>query len=904
MAIGPGSRVGPYEVTALIGEGGMGKVWRAHHAALKRDDALKVLPDAFASDPERLARFRREAQVLASLNHPNIAHVHGLEQADGVQALVMEMVEGPTLADRIAQGPIPLDEALPVAKQIAEALEAAHEQGIIHRDLKPANIKLRPDGTVKVLDFGLAKAVEPMASRADATASPTITSPAMMTGVGVLLGTAAYMSPEQARGKTVDKRSDIWAFGCVLYEMLTGKRAFGGEDVTDTLAAVVRAEPAWDALPAGVSPSVRTFLQRCLQKNPKQRLHDIADMRLALEGGFETPAADAGPSVGEAYSVWRRPLALVVATAIVAVLATGFAAWSLWHTVEPVTVSRFDYDLPEGQQFRNRFWPLMALSADGRTIGYSTQQGLALRRLDDLEARLIPGTGVNASNPVFSPDGQAVAYWQSGELKRVSISGGAPVVICRAMGAFGLSWETDNTILFGQANGIMRVSANGGTPELVIEAKEGEQVHGPQLLPDGDSVLFSVTTGKGSTRWDEGQVVVQSLRTGERTVVLEGGSDARYVRSGHLVYALENRLFAVSFDADRLEVQGGPVPVVEGVLRATAPAINSAAANYGVSDRGTLVYVTDEAARASSSRRLVWVDRQGREEPLAAPPRSYLYPRLSPDGTRVAVSIEDQQDDIWVWDFARDTLTRVTFNPGADAYPAWTPDGRRLLFASTLDRQSGVFWQAADGTGSPERLTERSNVFPYSVSPDGSRAVLRDGNPPYDLAVLSLGAERTTQPLIHTEFHEVNAEISTDGRWLAYESDESGQREVYVRPFPDVDAGRWQVSSGGGTRPLWARNGQELFYLAIVGEDAALMSVRVARGATWTAGSPTKLFTGRFLYSETGRGEGRTYDVSVDSRRFLMVKDSSNDSLADSRSGRFVIVQNWTEELKRLVPSN
>ena len=904
MAIGVGSRVGPYEVTALIGEGGMGKVWRAHHAALKRDDALKVLPDAFASDPERLARFRREAQVLASLNHPNIAHVHGLEQADGVQALVMELVEGPTLADRIAQGPIPLDEALPVAKQIAEALEAAHEQGIIHRDLKPANMKLRPDGTVKVLDFGLAKAVEPMASRADATASPTITSPAMMTGVGVLLGTAAYMSPEQARGKTVDKRSDIWAFGCVLYEMLTGQRAFGGEDVTDTLAAVVRAEPEWDALPTGVSPSVRTFLRRCLQKNPKQRLHDIADMRLALEGGFETPAADARPSVGAAKSIWRRPLALVAATAIVAVLATGFVAWSLWPTVEPVTVSRFDYDLPEGQQFRNRFWPLMALSADGRTIGYSTQQGLALRRLDDLEARLIPGTGVNASNPVFSPDGQAVAYWQSGELKRVSISGGAPVVICAAMGAFGLSWETDNTILFGQAKGIMRVSANGGAPELVIEAKEGEQVHGPQLLPDGDSVLFSVTTGKGSTRWDEGQVVVQSLRTGERTVVLEGGSDARYVRSGHLVYALENRLFAVSFDADRLEVQGGPVAVVEGVLRATAPAINSAAANYGVSDRGTLVYVTDEAARASSSRRLVWVDRQGREEPLAAPPRSYLYPRLSPDGTRVAVSIEDQQDDIWVWDFARDTLTRVTFNPGADAYPVWTPDGRRLLFASTLDRQSGVFWQAADGTGSPERLTERSNVFPYSVSPDGSRAVLRDGNPPYNLAVLSLGAERTTQPLLHTEFHEVNAEISTDGRWLAYESDESGQREVYVRPFPDVDAGRWQVSSGGGTRPLWARNGQELFYLAIVGEDAALMSVRVARGATWTAGSPTKLFTGRFLYSETGRGEGRTYDVSVDGRRFLMVKDSSNDSLADSRSGRFVIVQNWTEELKRLVPSN
>ena len=459
-------------------------------------------------------------------------------------------------------------------------------------------------------------------------------------------------------------------------------------------------------------------------------------------------------------------------------------------------------------------------------------------------------------------------------------------------------------ILFGQSEGIMRVSASGGTPELVIKANESERIDGPQLLPDGDSVLFSVTTASGPTLWDQAQVVVQSLRTGERTVVLRGGSDARYVPTGHLVYALEGGLFAVAFDADRLEVQGGAVSVVEDLMRSGGGANPAATANYGVSEQGTLVYVTGEGAQ-SRLRSLVWVDRQGREEPLAAPPRSYLYPRLSPDGTRLAISIEDQQADIWVWDLARNTLTRITFSPGADRYPAWTPDGRRLLFGSGAGGPANVFWQAADGSGSPERLAESKNgQQPYSVSPDGSRVVLRDGIPPFNLAVLSLGAERRTEPLVHTEFDEQNAEISPDGRWLAYESDESGQREVYVRPFPNVNEGRWQVSSGGGTRPLWARNGQELFYLAIVGADAALMRVPVERGATWTAGGPTKLFAGRFFYREAGTGQGRTYDVSLDGRRFLMVKDSSNGNSSDVPSARFVIVENWLEELKRRVPVN
>ncbi len=624
MPIGPGTRLGPYEVTALIGEGGMGKVWRAHHTALKRDDALKVLPDGFASDPDRLARFRREAQVLASLNHPNIAHVYGLEQSHGVQALVMELVEGPTLADRIAQGPIPVDEALLIAKQIAEALEAAHEKGIIHRDLKPANIKLRPDGTVKVLDFGLAKALEPVwPARVDATASPTITSPAMMTGVGVLLGTAAYMSPEQARGKAVDKRTDIWAFGCVLYEMLTGQRAFGGEDVTETLASVVKSDPAWDALPDGVSPSVCVFLRRCLQKNAKQRLHAIADMRLALDGAFET-AVRTGQSVSVAQPVWRRALPIAV-TAVVAIVATGIAAWSLWPAVELLTVSRFDYIVPEGRDFRSIDRTVIALSPDGRHFVYNATGGLFLRSMGALEARPIPGTEDTLLNPAFSPDGEAIAYFQQNQLKRISLNGGVPVGICATQVPFGVSWERDDTILFGQPGGIMRVSANGGTPELVIKANEREQLHGPQLL-DAEWVLFSVTTVIGPTRWDQAQIAVESLRTRERKVLLQGGSDAHYLPSGYLVYAVGDTLLAVAFDARRLEVTSGPVSVIEGTMRAGLPASDSGTGHYTVADNGTLVYVNGNAFNLPGS--LAWVDRNGNAKSLSDREAPYIAPRI------------------------------------------------------------------------------------------------------------------------------------------------------------------------------------------------------------------------------------------------------------------------------------
>jgi serine/threonine protein kinase len=535
MPVARGTRLGVYEVAAQIGVGGMGEVYQATDTTLNRQVAIKVLPESLAADAERIARFEREAKTLASLNHSNIAQIYGFEKSSGVHALVMELVEGPTLADRIAQGAIPVDEALPIAKQIAEALEAAHEQGIIHRDLKPANIKVRPDGTVKVLDFGLAKALEPASAHGasagqapgqDLSQAPTITTPAR-TQAGMILGTAAYMSPEQAKGKTVDKRADIWAFGAVLYEMLTGQRAFGGEDIAETLADVMRVEPAWTALPEGLAPSLTTFLKRCLQKDAKQRVHDIADVRLALEGAFETSVSQGVGAVEDTQPTWRRAAPLAFASLVTAVVI-GIGVWSLWPSAEPPVVSRFDHVLSEGLSFRGTGSQVMALSADGRHFVYNTQEGLYLRSMDELETRLIPGTeaGLSLAGPFFSPDGETVGYFQAGELKRLAITGGAPVVIATEM-SFGLgaSWGADDTILVGHTQGILRVSASGDTRELVIPAEAGERMDEPQLLPDGDSVLFSL--GRTDSGWDQAQVVVQSLRTGERTVVVEGGSAAR-----------------------------------------------------------------------------------------------------------------------------------------------------------------------------------------------------------------------------------------------------------------------------------------------------------------------------------------------------------------------------------------
>ena len=904
MPLSDGARLGSYEILSALGAGGMGEVYRARDTRLDRNVAIKILPQAFAADAERVARFQREAKVLASLNHPYIAAIYGLEDADGVKALVMELVEGEDLAQRLARGAIPVDEALPIAKQIAEALEAAHEQGIIHRDLKPANIKLRLDGTVKVLDFGLAKALEPALTSADVAQSPTITSPAM-TRMGVILGTAAYMSPEQAKGRLADKRSDVWAFGCVLFEMLTRKRAFEGEDVSDTLASVLKGEPAWSLLPGEVPVSIRTLLTGCLAKDPRQR---IADLSVALfvinhQGSLVPP----GHAPISNRSQRARRKALVVTAVVVVGLASGYAGWTL-KPGAPRAVTRSTIPLLMGHSFSNTGVHVVALSADGSRLVYTANLRLYMRAMDQLEATPIGGTegtpDTAGRNPFFSPDGQWIGFWQDGQLKKISVTGGAPVVLCAAQNPFGASWTIDNTILYGQgeqgAGGIWRVSGDGGKPEHLVKLEAGDVAQSPQMLPGGRAILFTLARRMD---WDTAQIVVQSLDTGGRHVVVQRGTDAQYVPTGHLVYALGGTVLAVAFDVRTLAVRGGAVPLVEDVAH------QNVTAHFAISSQGALVYVPRDAVRGGRPQRtLVWVDRQGHEDPINAPPRAYFYPRLSPDGTRVALDVRDQEYDIWIWDLARKTLTRLTLGPTFEQYAVWTPDGRAVIFSSSQfggpSSPRGLFRQASDGTGTIEQLTQGAVAqFASAVTPDGTAVIFREETPPRklgtrpgsDLLLLPLGGERRPRPLLQTPSDELNAEVSPDGHWLAYQSNESGRHEIYVRPFPNVDAGKVQVSTSGGTQPLWARNGRELFYVSM----GVLMRVPLTMGSTFEAGTATKLLDSPyFLAPPPGLGLGRMYDVSPDGRRFLIIKDSSTSD-EPAASARIIFVQNWFEELKR-----
>ena len=908
MALTPGTRLGPYDVSDQIGVGGMGEVYRATDTNLGRQVAIKVLPDTFLHDPERLARFEREARTLASLNHPNIASIYGLEKAGGIRGLVMELVEGPTLAERIAQGPFAIEEALPIAKQIAEALEAAHEQGIVHRDLKPANVKVRPDGTVKVLDFGLAKALEPAGAPSPGmTQSPTITSPAMMTGIGVLLGTAAYMSPEQARGKAVDKRTDVWAFGAVLYEMLTGKRAFPGDDVSDVLASVLAREPDWTMLPAGLSPVVASYIKRCLHKDRKQRIRDIGDVALALDGAFEPGAPRVAPSVAVTQPVWRRVLP-IAGTAIVAILLTGLAAWSRWPAAEPRSATRFDHVLPAGQQLLVTQRPVVAISPDGRHFVYQTTEGLYLRSMDDLEARLIPGSGGYLMGPFFSPDGEWVGYIAgtarttdmlgvSGELRKIAVTGGAPVKLCDVTNPFGASWAPDNTILFGQRAGIMRVSADSGTPHLIIPAVDGEQMYGPQLLPDRTSVLFSVTRNLGpSTRWDQAQVVVQSVSSGKRTVLVDGGSDARYLPTGHLVYALRDELIGVAFDANRLTVAGGRIPLVQAVHRPVG--VNAAGAFYSVSDRGTLVYVT----ASTSLRALVWVNRNGAgaETITSIPAGNYDDPRLSPDGSRVLVT---RDGDIWIYDVASGRSSRLT-RDGTSLMGVWDPSGSRVAYSSAKSGNLEAWVKPSDGSGEPRQLTRLGGqVHVDTWSPDGRTLTIHHHVPEEPTRILMLPmdeaqAEPTPQVFNVGESGAESADFSRDVRYVAYLSAETGQREIYIRPYQHR-GGRVPVSVGGGREPVWATNG-DLFYRNLTGDRMFAVSV-VTTEPTPKVAAPVELFQGPYYSSAAGSPRPQ-YDVTADGQRFLMLAPTSGTDASISRP-RIVVVQNWTEELKRLVPT-
>jgi serine/threonine-protein kinase len=890
-----GRQLGSYRVLSLLGRGGMGEVYRAHDAKLDRDVAIKVLPSIFTADHERLARFESEARMLAAVNHPHIGAIYGLEDVGGMPALVLELVEGETLADRLRRGPIPPRDALTIARQIADALNAAHRKGIVHRDLKPANIKVTPDGLVKVLDFGLAKALaSDVGSIRNVSQAPTTAIDA--TRVGMVLGTAAYMSPEQARGLPVDTRADIWAFGGVLYEMLSGRPPFTGQTVAETLAAVLEREPDWNALPTSTPSIVRALLIRCLAKDIESRLAAIRDASLEIERALGRR--------GRTLRVDVSRRAALAAAALAAVAVAGTVAWmSAGRAPGPVT--RFTLAAPTTAPLSvHALDRSVSITPEGSRIVYvsgaSAQGGrLVVRALDSLDPFVLPDLDA-VRGPFLSPDGQWIGYFdQLAFLKKVAITGGSPVTVAQIDGAGprGATWGDDDTIVFATSNsavGLRRVPAGGGEPVVLTrpnrEAGEANHIW-PEFLPDSEAVLFTITSATGALA--DAQVAVLDVDTGERKLLLRGASHAHYVPTGHLLYMAAGGLTAAPFDLARREV-GLPTPVVPDVLRTA-----TGGGNFAVARDGTFVYIPRSSAPTSPQRSLVWVDRLGRETPINAPPRAYVYPRLSPRGTHIVLDIRGAEvPDLWMWDVVRETLSRFTFDPEVDQNPVWTADGRRVIFSSQrVDGVRALFWQAADGRGSAELLSDAEwPRVPTSVSPDGKYVLFYEQAATRDIAMLDLHTRRV-EFLVRTPFQELNAEVSPDGRWLAYDSNESGIDEVYVRPFPDVDAGRWQVTTGGGGRAKWARNGRELFFLNRAND---LMAVSVSGGSTWEPGPPKKILDARYFYGEVNN-TNPPYEVSLDGTQFLMMKVAEGTEQS-ARPVDIIVVRNWFEELRRLAP--
>jgi len=765
------------------------------------------LPEAFAQDPERVARFEREAKTLASLNHPNIAIIHGLEKSQGTYALVMELVEGEDLAQRIARGPIPLDEALPIARQIAEALEAAHEQGIVHRDLKPANIKVRDDGTVKVLDFGLAKLAEPGAATgtnpSTLSLSPTITSPALMTGVGVLLGTAAYMSPEQTKGRPADKRSDIWAFGCVLYEMLTGRRAFGGQDMPDTLAAILKQEPDWTALPAELPRSVKATLTRCLSKDAAKRWHHVADVRLEIEASEnETPTEAISVAHASSLRLARhRTIAMGTAVAAGAIIATIATWWlSRGEGSSPQSVARATISLPENARFvQAGDWTAasVAISPDGRNFVYTGLTGdtrqLYLRPLDRSEVVPIAGT-TGALNPFFSADGKWIGFFADGKLKKVQIGGGTPLTICDAAFGFGATWGEEGSIVFGGSlqGGLSIVSADGGQPRSFTKVSKGEAAHRwPTFIPGTRDVLFAIASEV--TSWSTSRLAIQSLDTAQHHVVLDGGAMMPQAFANQIVFARGGSLHGVPFDRLHQAILGSPVDLLQGV---TMDATIGGAAQYALSPNGTLVYLP--GGLESARRSLVWVDRNGVAQPMPVAPRGFERPRISPDGKQVAFTIREDDADIWTLSLERHTLTRLTYENGEDESPVWTPDGKRVTYSSTRGQSRLTFSKSSDGGGPEEQLfSGNRHQHLNGWTPDGVTLLTEEGDTTVrdvgDLFEGKIGEKTATRLYLHTAFSKRGASLSPDGRWIAYATDESGvvTRFTFSRSMVKVNGGRY-----------------------------------------------------------------------------------------------------------------
>ena len=890
-----GTKIGSYEVVSLIGSGGMGEVYRAHDTRLNRDVALKVLPEAFARDSQRMARFEREAKLLAALNHPNIAAIYGLEESGPIRALVMELVEGPTLAERIAAGPVPMDEALPIAKQVADAVEYAHDNNVIHRDLKPANIKVKADGMVKVLDFGLAKALSDEPTDADMSNSPTLSMAATMQGV--ILGTAAYMAPEQAKGKKVDRRADVWAFGVVLYEMLAGKPLHSGETVPETLASVMMRDSSLEALPANTPPAIRNLLRRCLDKNVKRRLQSAGEARIILEDVLSGAAPAESLAAGGVSSLGRRSLLLAAACVVAASLITGLAVWSLRPAPPAQPVSRLVVPLPPNEPLTGVTASVVALSPDGTQIAYvaSAQQRIYLRALDSLDARPLTGTD-GALSPFFSPDGQWIGFFAAGKLKKVAVSGGAVLTLCDATNARGGTWGADQTIVFAPGNNtpLFQVSAAGGAAQALTKLNGGETSHRwPQFLPDGKTILYTVGTGGSS---DDATIAAYHLDTDEQEVLIRGGTFPSYVPTGHLTYYRAGTIMAVPFDASRSEVRGTPAPALEGVM---AGAGNTGAAQFSFSRVGALVYVPG-GPQAGAQFMMVWVDRKGVEQPLPAQPHAYANPKLSQDGRKAALDItEADKADIWIYDLMRDTLTRLTFD-GINALPFWTPDGKRIAYRSIRPPNVNIYWRPADGSGAEERLTtSQSNHAPHGFSPDGRTLLYNAADPKtgWDIWMVPLEGERKPRPILQSPFNERGPKLSPDGRWLAYVSDESGRYEIYVQPFPQP-GGKWQISSDGGGEVAWSPKGNELFFRT-GGQREKMMAVNVQTQPTFSTDKPRLLFEGPYASGGAGNWSA-DYAVAPDAQRFLVLKNKEQEKT--EALTQINVVLNWFEELKRRVP--
>jgi serine/threonine protein kinase len=903
-----GQTLSHYTITAKLGQGGMGEVYAADDSQLGRAVAIKLLPEEFVSDPERLARFEREARLLAALDHANIAGIYGLDEDDGKRFLVMQLVDGETLAEWIARGPVPLEEALGIARGIAEALEAAHSKGIIHRDLKPANVKVDGKGQVRVLDFGLAKALEgepgDEESHPTLTRSPTLT--AQMTGAGALLGTAAYMSPEQARGEAADRRADLWALGVVLWEMLTGSRLFPGKTVTDTLAGVLRDQPQWESLPPATPASVRRLLRRCLEREPDARLADAATARLelddALAGRDQDPDAYREPTI--ATPRWKAALPWTVAgAAVVALAATLVAARPTAEA--PSLPVRLEAAISETPLWVN-LGSSVVLSPDGSRVAFVTDdsaglRSLSLRSLDQLTPTTIATgpTGRTPYHPFFSPDGTWLGFVTPTEIKKVPVTGGTPIALCSVDRSRGAAWTADDTIVFSPSgsSALMQVPASGGDPQplTTLDEAKGEFSHRwPHAVPGGRAVVFTVGA-RGINSADEATIALVSLETGERKDLYTGGYYAQVTPNGYLVFIRDATLFAIPFDLDRLEVVGSPAPVVQGITTEPGPG----GAQYAFADDGTLVYVSGEVEVPQYP--VVWVDRDGGVSRLWDNAASYASPSISPDGERLALSVlRDNNWDVWVYDLEREVSTRLTFHDGYDADQIWSADGTYIYFTSDRDGAAMPYRKRADGSGEAERLTDSEiEFYPLSVSPDDTVLIGETNNDGIDITVLNLDQPGDPEPFVATPFSDRDPAFSPDGHWVAYSSDESGIAEVYVRPFP-ASGGRWQVSDGGGRFPTWSADGRELFYRT---DEGVMVAAVETTGGTFRVGKARPLFDGSFrggMYGITVFGYiFRDFDVAPDGNSFVMFPDDE-DRAAKTH---VTVVFNWLDELARMLPS-